>query len=68
MHYFNDERSGVNGFRLMSKGWKGVSEKIKSQQPLNDKNEIKSLDIIETVATIYQLKNKRSSIRSKSNC
>ena len=60
MHYFNDERSGVNGFRLMSKGWKGVSEKIKSQQPLNDKNEI-----IEAITSWHQEENDMSLMLSR---
>jgi len=60
MHYFNDERSGVNGFRLMSKGWKAVSEKIKSQQPLNDKNEI-----IEAITSWHQEENDMSLMLSR---
>ena len=60
MYYFNDERSGVNGFRLMSKGWKAVSEKIKSQQPLNDKNEI-----IEAITSWHQEENDMSLMLSR---
>ena len=40
MHYFNDERSGVNGFNSMSKGWVAVSTKINKQQPLDNDDEI----------------------------
>ena len=60
MHYFNDERSGVNGFRLMSKGWKAVSEKIKSQQPLNDKDEI-----IDAITSWHQEENDMSLMLSR---
>jgi|TARA_B100000780_G_C21080313_1_gene434995 hypothetical protein len=60
MHYFNNERSGVNGFRLMSKGWKAVSEKIKSQQPLNDKDEI-----IDAITSWHQEENDMSLMLSR---
>lgn len=38
LHYLDNEKSGVNGFHRMSKGWKEVTEKIKNQQSLSDKN------------------------------
>jgi len=49
MHYFNDERSGVNGFNSMSKGWVAVSTKINKQQPLDNDDEI-----IEAITSWHQ--------------
>jgi hypothetical protein len=37
LYYLDDERSGVSGFHRMSNSWKEVSEKIKNQQSLSDR-------------------------------